>query len=326
MSGVHPGEPEFGPWTAVTPAELVERVLAVAGEPMSRVGVIAVDGRSGSGKTTVAGRLASVIDLSVVAHTDDIAWHHSFFDWTELMIDHVLAPARRGEAVDYRPEAWSSRGRDGAIEVPADTRWVIVEGVGAARRELVSLVDAVIWVQSDDAVARSRGIERDGGDQAAAAFWDEWMAAEEPFLEDQRPWERATVIVNGTPPGAPDPAMLLVSLGRQQPDPLLANLKQTIILVMSKVLSLSEVKAKLSEVVDEIDTTHERVTVTRNGRPVVVLMSADDLEAIEETVAILSDPAAVKQIEQGRAAIEQGDTASKAEIEALRDRLRSDTV
>ena len=213
MTGVHPGEPEFGPWTALTPDELAERVLAVAGEPMGPVGVIAVDGRSGSGKTTVAGQLAQAIDGSSVVHTDDISWHHSFFDWAELMIDHVLAPARRGEPVAYRPEAWSSRGRDGAIEVPAGTSWVIVEGVGAARRELLPLVDVVLWVQSDDAIARSRGIERDGGDPEAAAFWDEWMAAEEPFLDDQRPWEWATVIVNGTSPAATDPAMFLVSAG-----------------------------------------------------------------------------------------------------------------
>ena len=92
---------------------------------------------------------------------------------------------------------------------------------------------------------------------------------------------------------------------------------------MSRVLPLSEVKAKLSEVVEEIDNTHERVTVTRNGRPVVVIVSADDLEAIEETVAILSDPGAMNQIQQGRAAIAAGDVASKGDIEALRDRLRS---
>lgn len=94
---------------------------------------------------------------------------------------------------------------------------------------------------------------------------------------------------------------------------------------MSKVLPLSEVKARLSEVVDEIVTTHERVTVTRNGRPVAVLVSADDLEAIEETVAILSDPGAVRDIERGRAAIEAGDVITKGEVEALRDRLRART-
>ncbi|MEA2009622.1 MAG: type II toxin-antitoxin system Phd/YefM family antitoxin [Actinomycetota bacterium] len=95
---------------------------------------------------------------------------------------------------------------------------------------------------------------------------------------------------------------------------------------MSRVLSLSEVKAKLSEVVDEIDTTHERVTITRNGRPVVVLVSTDDIEAIEETVAILSDPTAVLQIEQGRAAIAAGDLASRDEIREMRDRLQSDAT
>lgn len=86
---------------------------------------------------------------------------------------------------------------------------------------------------------------------------------------------------------------------------------------------MSEVKAKLSEVVEEIDNTHERVTVTRNGRPVVVIVSADDLEAIEETVAILSDPGAMKQIQQGRDAIAAGDVAYKGDIEALREQLRS---
>ena len=89
-----------------------------------------------------------------------------------------------------------------------------------------------------------------------------------------------------------------------------------------KVLPLSEVKAKLSEVVDQIVTTHERVTVTRNGRPVAVMLSSADLEAIEDTVAILSDPAAVQAIELGRAAIADGDVATREDIEALRDRLR----
>ncbi len=97
-------------------------------------------------------------------------------------------------------------------------------------------------------------------------------------------------------------------------------------MVMSRTLPLSEVKAKLSEVVDEIATTQERVTVTRNGRPVAVLLSTDDLEAIEETLAILSDPAAMRQIEQGRAAIANGEVATKDEIEALRIQLRSETA
>ena len=160
--------------------------------------IIAVDGRSASGKTTTAGRIAAVLADSAVLHTDDIAWHHSFFDWADLLIDNVLAPARAGEAVSFRPPAWVARGRPGAIEVPTGAEWIVLEGVGAGRCELTDLVEAVVWVQADTKQARKRGIGRDGGTSAAEAFWDEWMTEEGPFLAHHRPWERARVVVHGT--------------------------------------------------------------------------------------------------------------------------------
>jgi hypothetical protein len=181
--------------------------------------VIAVDGRSGSGKTTLSERISAVVPASVVVHTDDVAWHHSFFGWDGLMITGVLEPVRRGEAVSFRPPAWQERSRAGAVHVPAGCSLVIVEGVGAARRELMPFVDAVVWVQSDMAEAKRRCIDRDGGDEAAVSFWDEWMAQELPFLARQRPWERAAVIVAGTPELPHDPAAeVLVAMpdrGRQ---------------------------------------------------------------------------------------------------------------
>lgn len=72
------------------------------------------------------------------------------------------------------------------------------------------LLDAVVWVQSDTVEADRRGIERDGGDQAAAEFWHEWGAQELPFLAADRPWERADVIVTGTPALPHDPATEVV--------------------------------------------------------------------------------------------------------------------
>lgn len=58
-------------------------------------------------------------------------------------------------------------------------------------------------MQSDRDLARRRGIERDirygRSRPEAEAFWDEWMGAEEPFLATDRPWTRASLIVNGTP-------------------------------------------------------------------------------------------------------------------------------
>jgi prevent-host-death family protein len=93
--------------------------------------------------------------------------------------------------------------------------------------------------------------------------------------------------------------------------------------MVMRVLPLTEVKAKLSEVIDEIAATQERVTITRNGRPVAVLVGCDDLEAVEETLAILSDPALVKEVEAGRRAISTGDVVGPDDLKALRERLRS---
>lgn len=85
-------------------------------------------------------------------------------------------------ASQFPPPAWRERSREGAIEVPAGRQLVIVEGVGAARRELTALLDVVVRVQSDMVEAERRGIERDGGDEAAASFWHLWMAEELPFM------------------------------------------------------------------------------------------------------------------------------------------------
>ena len=69
---------------------------------------------------------------------------------------------------------------------------------------------------------------------------------------------------------------------------------------MSDVLPLAEVKAKFSEMVDRVELQHDRITVTRNGRPAAVLMSADDLAAIEDTLELLSDPTAMAEIQRRR--------------------------
>ena len=84
-----------------------------------------------------------------------------------------------------------------------------------------------------------------------------------------------------------------------------------------EILPLSAVKARLSELVDRVEQEDERIVVTRNGRPAAVLISADDLESLEETLAIMSDPELMKQIREGEAAIERGDVYTLEEIERL---------
>lgn len=190
---LHDGEPAAGPWRAVPVAALPD----LLGHPA----VLGVDGRAGGGKSTLAGRLAAVAPGAAVVHTDDIAWHESFFDWEHLLVDGVLEPARRGRAVAYRPPAWDERGRDGAVVVPAGCPLLIVEGSGIGRRSLGRHLDRLVWVQSDLDLARRRGIERDiaKGEEDPAAFWEEWQAEEVPLFAVERPWERAALVVAGTP-------------------------------------------------------------------------------------------------------------------------------
>ena len=80
----------------------------------------------------------------------------------------------------------------------------------------------------------------------------------------------------------------------------------TIILVMTETFSLAHIKAHLSEVVDRVEHQHDRVVLTRNGRPAAILVSPDELEAIEDTLDLLSDPQALKEINQAREEIAEG--------------------
>jgi antitoxin YefM len=81
------------------------------------------------------------------------------------------------------------------------------------------------------------------------------------------------------------------------------------------ILPLSEVKARLSEIAEEVDRTHDRVHITRNGRKYVVLMSADDLESIEATLELLADPIAQDRIATAKKEIERGAGLSVSELE-----------
>lgn len=213
-----PGEPAAGQWRAVPFEELpallgVPTTAAAPGRPT----VVAVDGRSAAGKSTLARHLAATVPGSVVVHTDDLAWHEPYFAWGHLLADGVLAPLRRGEAVAFRPPQWEARDRAGAIEVPRGTPLVVVEGVGADQAAHAHLLDATVWVQSDFAEAEGRGIARDvaegtnGDARAATAFWHDWMRAELDHLARERPWRRATLLVDGTPANPPPHGHVMVA-------------------------------------------------------------------------------------------------------------------
>ncbi len=90
----------------------------------------------------------------------------------------------------------------------------------------------------------------------------------------------------------------------------------TRILVMNETLPLAAIKAHLSEIVDRVEAHHERITLTRNGRPAAVLLSPEDLEALEDTLELLADPAARDEIERARKEIAGGKGIGADELRA----------
>ena len=71
--------------------------------------------------------------------------------------------------------------------------------------------------------------------------------------------------------------------------------------------SLRDVRDHLSEVIDRVEHHHERVVVTRNGRPAAVILSPEDLAQLQETIDVLSDPQALADIREADAAYARGD-------------------
>ena len=200
---LHLDEPAAGPWRIERIIDLVEQLAdrtpqrRTAQRPL----VIAIDGRSSSGKTTLAARFARVVPATATVHTDDIAWWHSRFGWTDLA-EHALATVRSGEALSFRPPAWIERGREGAIVVPSNIQVLLFEGVGASRDELAHLLDARLWVQSDMGEIDRRNAARVGDDG--------WLAEELPWIAEHRPWEHADVVIAGTPTLPHDPRTEIV--------------------------------------------------------------------------------------------------------------------
>jgi prevent-host-death family protein len=88
-------------------------------------------------------------------------------------------------------------------------------------------------------------------------------------------------------------------------------------MAVNEQLSLADAKAHLSEVVEGVETEHRRVVITKHGRPSVVVLAVADLEALEETLDILSDPEAMADLREAEEARRSGRSVELSKDEAL---------
>lgn len=92
---------------------------------------------------------------------------------------------------------------------------------------------------------------------------------------------------------------------------------------MSETRSLAETKAHLSELVARVGSQHDRVTVTVHGHPAAILLAVDDLEAMEETIAVLSDPATLRALGAADEELARGEGEDQNKLAVAMQRRRS---
>lgn len=81
-----------------------------------------------------------------------------------------------------------------------------------------------------------------------------------------------------------------------------------------RILSLSAVKDKLSEVIDAVASTQDQVTITKNGAPAAVLVGVDEWESLQETLYWLSRPDIRESLDAAEADVTAGRTHGEDDI------------
>jgi uridine kinase len=190
----HPPVEQAGHVEHADPAQVLAVVEAArAAAPVAGTTVVvAVDGRSGSGKTLLGTAVADVLACPVV-HLDEI---YPGWDGLEaavaLVTTHVLEPIARGERAAYPRWDWM-RSRPGrTIEVDAGPH-LVLEGCGALVPPAAAYAAVRVWVDAPTEVRKERALSRDG--ETYAPHWERWAGQEDAVYASARPWEDADLVL-----------------------------------------------------------------------------------------------------------------------------------
>lgn len=190
-----------GRGVGATPAAAVNIALWVAGR-RPRAGdtrVLAVDGRSGAGKTTLAQAVAARLDAPVLRMDDLYDGWDGLAAGIDQFVARVLRPLARGERASWRRYDWHQGcyGPDQILD--PSTAILVVEGVGAGARAAAPLLGGLVCVAAPVQVRRRRALARDG--DIFAPHWERWARHEDRYFADEDVAGRADILVNGAPAG-----------------------------------------------------------------------------------------------------------------------------
>jgi uridine kinase len=178
-----------------TQEAVVERIRRLR-ERQSKTLLVAIDGRGGAGKTTLARKIARGAENVTIVCLDDFS-SPSVLGWDQDRFRRqVLHPLLAGQPGRYQRWDWDTDKGAEWHDVPTGGT-VVVEGVSSTRTELGNPWDLTIWVDAPEEVRLTRGIERDG-EELRPKWVDVWIPGENAYVAAQRPQERADLFVDGT--------------------------------------------------------------------------------------------------------------------------------
>jgi uridine kinase len=182
---------------------ILQKIEAVTKRPY----LIGIDGRSGAGKSTWAGKLRKQLPDVLVIHKDDFyrvlyekvratldseQGYYQYFDW-ERLEQHVLLPLSSGDIAHYQRYDWGKEKLLETIEVNP-TSIIVVEGVYSTRPELRKYYDLCVWVETSESERLRR--QKDRGENTS--MWiQRWAAAEKFYVTNIRPSLSQSLIVSG---------------------------------------------------------------------------------------------------------------------------------
>ena len=173
-----------------------------------RTTLVAIDGLTCAGKSTLAGHVAGALQDAAVVGLDDFyrplaaeeratldpkESYDRYFDWERLLLD-VLVPLSRHSRTRYRRYDWVTTGLGEWHEIEP-RRVVIVEGVYSTRPELRPYFSVMIYVDAPREVRLARLLDRRYPDMS---WVDHWMAVEDWYVEHVQPTKQVSLVVHGS--------------------------------------------------------------------------------------------------------------------------------